>query len=313
MKRFIIQSEILDNLAHSLTSFKKHSRQFGLFLTIGASIYIGVILIFGWEQLLKINWNLYMRSIPSILGIYLFSIILQMCVWLLILREHKQLSLFDLLIYSRTILWRQLPGGIWHWAGRASSYQLENHIPEKIILTGNLIEWLILLINAIGAYGIWGTSLPIWGRLGLITISYMLTMFISTLWYRTKPIWQKLFLGIIWSFLYQASWSTGGIILYLLVINTSKITPVTLIDMNMVWTLAGGISAIAIIAPAGLGIREFSLAYFLSPYLTITNAVIIAILIRFLFIGADLLWGTSGTVICHYFIRKYQTLPQSPP
>jgi hypothetical protein len=59
-----------------------------------------------------------------------------------------------------------------------------------------------------------------------------------------------------------------------------------------IWAEAGGIGFLtSFLVPAGMGIRELALTALLSPYVPPVGGLLIAVLMRVLFVAGDLVWG----------------------
>ena len=109
---------------------------------------------------------------------------------------------------------------------------------------------------------------------------------------------------VLWVGLYTIAYIIGGLILFLLVRGVAPESSVTLTDAIRIWALAGGVGFLtSMIVPAGLGIRELTLTALLAPDVPIVGALLIALLLRMLFITSDLVWGglmwAIGRVLGH--------------
>jgi uncharacterized membrane protein YbhN (UPF0104 family) len=56
--------------------------------------------------------------------------------------------------------------------------------------------------------------------------------------------------------------------------------------------------------PSSLGVREASLILLLQPALPVSMALLIALLIRIVFIFADLVWGMIGVILSQAVLRR---------
>jgi hypothetical protein len=106
--------------------------------------------------------------------------------------------------------------------------------------------------------------------------------------------------------LYTLAWFMGGVIVYLFVQNTGNQT-LSIWHAIYIWTLTGAIGSLIVFIPAGLGIREITLTWLLQPYIPTATAILIAIILRLLFIIGDLVWGMAGWQVSRFFLVKTST------
>ena len=143
-------------------------------------------------------------------------------------------------IYARMILVRRLPGGIWHWLGRATLYTATTSVRTKVVLFGNLMEWGMLILIAGSISVIELVAVPISARVLLSVLLIGGAMALAFTWQpRTRALWLCLAEAILWIFLYGVSWLIGGIILYL-VAHAAGANQLDWAKAVGVWTLAGG-------------------------------------------------------------------------
>lgn len=311
--KFQYNSQWLTRLINNLNKIKHHWKWVGRILTIAAIAYVVLLLAVSWPEIQAINWQNYILVIVIACFIYLISLMLQLFVWLRLISQHHKISWYDVEIYTRTIMLRQLPGGVWHWLGRSTIYQSSTTISAKTILYANMLDWCLILITAFGVYGLFATELSIPIRGVLLALSVVLILFISQSWFARKQKGQQIIEGLFLSMAYMGSWIMGGLILYLLITNNPE-SQITLPTAITIWAVAGGISSITIIAPSGFGIRELSLTFLLQPFVSVPVAIILALLLRLIFTFADFVWGSLGWLISREISnRKGHKLPQSPP
>jgi hypothetical protein len=75
-------------------------------------------------------------------------------------------------------------------------------------------------------------------------------------------------------------------------------------DVIRIWIIAGGAGMLTAVLPSTFGVREISLTYLLSPHLGMSPALLIALLIRILFILAEIVWGATGWGLSWYLQNK---------
>jgi hypothetical protein len=283
---------------------QKRFRWLGLGLTIAAFVYLIALLILSDFNLREIPWEVYWEVSILALGLYLLSLIIQFVIWARMLSFHHKIGWLDMVIYSRVLVMRRLPGGIWHWVGRAAMYTGATEIPGKTIMLANFLEWAMLILIAVGitCFGI--DPIPPILRWLLLILCLGLSAGLAYKWQPgQRRIVAKSSEAIVWAALYCLSWIFGGLIVYSLT-QAAGGEALTWLRATWVWAVTGGSSFLLVFIPAGLGIREITLNWLLSPYLAPTDAILIAVLIRIIFTLADILWGSLGWGISQFFLNK---------
>jgi hypothetical protein len=283
-------------------------RWLGYALTIAAFAYIVALIFWGDFPIETIPWEAYWWVSLLSVGIYLISLLLQFFVWARMLSFHRRINWQDLAIFFRVLLMRRLPGGIWHWVGRATIYKSTTQLSSKVVLIANFLEWTLHILIS-GGIIILGLVVlqPLVRWLGF-SVLLSLAVFLAQAWQPShrKPV-SRVAESILWCFVFGLSWGMGGLIILLLA-RASGIDSINIWQSTWIWGIAGGTSLLMILIPAGLGIREITLTWLLQPYMTQEVALLIAILIRVIFTIADLLWGSLGWWISHR-IAEQKTAP----
>ncbi len=286
-------------------------RWLGYGLTAAGLLYVAVLLVRGGGDLRLIDWQAYLPASVIVLALYLASLILQFVVWVRVLSPHRAPDWTDVEIYARMILTRRLPGGIWHWVGRAAMYTAATQLPTRVVLSANLLEWLLLVLvgfgyaltNLVGPLGPyrWLLAGAVWaGAVGL-----------ATLWQPGKRRWwARLAEGAGWVALYAASWALGGLILFLYA--QAGGAAVGLPQATQVWALSGAIGLIVTLIPAVLGIQEITLTVLLQRQMPPATALVIALLLRVAFTLADVLWGLVGWGLSAAILRRQARVVAKP-
>jgi uncharacterized membrane protein YbhN (UPF0104 family) len=298
-------------LATAVERLKRHGRLFGLFITIGAVAYGLFLVVVGWRQLIEIDWRIYAYSWSISLLLYLISLVAQMMVWLRLISLYQAIHWFDIRVYLHTILLRQIPGGVWHWAGRATWYHKQ--IPARAILLASFIEWVTLLATALIAYAVWAVDQSPLLRISLAVSGLILVSLFVFSWHAAPKtgIASKIADIFLWTVAYIISWSMGGFILYALMYAARL--DISLAHAVTLWTIAGGVSAITIVAPSGLGVRELSLVFLLHSYAPASLAVLIAVMLRLIFILSDLVWGGLGYGLFYFYAPTPVPMERNAP
>ena len=129
---------------------RARGRWVGYALTALAVVYVGGVLVYSGFKIPAIDWQAYLLASLATLGLYLLSLLLQFFVWTRLFSFHHHDGWRDMEIYARMILVRRLPGGIWHWLGRATLYAATTSVPTEVVLFANLMEWGLLILIAGG-------------------------------------------------------------------------------------------------------------------------------------------------------------------
>jgi hypothetical protein len=273
----------------------------------GAFLYLGILLYRSGLQVGMIPWKKYGEAGFLALLLYLFSLLVQFAVWGRMLSFYHQVGWQDAAIFSKALVLRRLPGGIWHWVGRATMYSGTTRVPGKVVLQANFVEWVMLLLVAAGI-SVAGVSAIPWiarGPLSLLLLSCTAGL---AYWWQpgSRSPALKAAEAFLWTALYIISWISGGLIVLIFSMATGD-TGLSWANAIWIWAVTGGSSLFLIIIPAGLGIREIALTWLLNPYFTPADSMIIAVLLRFTFTAADFLWGMLGWVIGRRYVRDEET------
>lgn len=297
LKRWLLQKFAWS--AAQMAKVRTVSRWLTYILTGAGLIYVILIFVYSGQQLGAVAWGEYVPATLLSLLIYLLSLLMQLFVWLRLLSSHHSVGWRDVEIYSRMILMRSLPGGIWHWVGRATMYSATTKVPVRVVVAANLLEWMMFVLAAMGLFLVTVQQQPLVSRtLGVFVISVGVVLAFRWQPSDRSSAW-RLAEGGLWVLLDAVAWLLGACIVYLFV-QASGGSGVGIIDVTRAWTLTGVITLVAIIVPAGLGIREASLTWLLLPYMPGVLGLLVALLIRLLFILCDTIWGVLGWGVSRY-------------
>jgi hypothetical protein len=177
-------------------------------------------------------------------------------------------------------------------------YADSTQVPKKVVIMANFVEWLMLILVA-GGVSIAGIEgLPIYLRVALSSGLIGLSVMLGYTWQPTERHWLgRLSESSLWVLLYSIAWWLGGVVIYQYMQSTPQIlsrADIVVVKAFWIWAVSGGGSMLFIFVPVGLGIREISLTWLLQPYLPISIALVVAVLIRFVYTLADFVWGTLG-------------------
>jgi hypothetical protein len=299
----MMKQQIVNIWSKTTAIMRARGRWVGYALTALAVVYLGGILLYSGFKFPAIDWHAYLLASLATLGLYPISLLLQFFVWIRLFSFHHRVGWRDMEIYARMILVRRLPGGIWHWFGRATLYTATTSVRTEVVLFGNLMEWGMLILIAGSISAIEWDTMPISARVLLPVLMIGGTIALAVKWQpHTRAWWHRLAEATLWVLLYGVAWLIGGIILYL-VVRAAGANQLEWATAVGVWALAGGVSMIITIVPV-IGVQEVSLVFLLQPYLPASAALLVALLLRLLFTLSDVLWGLTGWAIASLALRK---------
>jgi hypothetical protein len=286
-----------------------------LLFTVAFMVFL---LIQGREELRQFDdwratWRAYLAACAQGFLLYPLSLIVQAWIWGMMIARLGQLSggWRDVEIYAYTHLMRRLPGAVWYLAGRTVIYR-EWGIGARVTLAASGLEWLLLIAAAASLGGALSLSGPGSWLLGsgllalfVLAISWGLRTLPSVRGQRWVPQFARNGLAklsttamprnrdlALWVILYAVAYIVGGSILFLLLQGVAPDAGITLRNAIRIWALAGGLGfLITMFVPIGVGIPELTLTALLVPYMPLVGALLIAVLLRMLFIVSDLVWG----------------------
>ncbi len=302
-----------------------------LFFTVG---FLLALLAYGYEELQQFDdWQAYLAACAQGFLLYPISLSVQALTWSMMMARLGSTGggWRDVEIYAYTHLMRRLPGAPWYLAGRTVRYY-EQGIGAHVTLAASGLEWLLLLAMAATIYG--ALSLPFrslwWVGLAFFLIVAILIagalQRIRLCWPTQERVGGPRFLRrvlgslsaiepprgrelVLWMGLYAVAYVVGGLILFLLVRGVAPMSGITVSDAIRIWALAGGVGFLtSTFIPAGMGVRELTLTALLVPNLPVAGALLVAVLLRLLFIVSDLVWGGLMWVVARTLERKRQGL-----
>jgi len=275
-------------------------------LSVAAILYLIVLLVYSGYKVKEVAWQDYWLPVLFSIILCLISHTLQFVVWVGLIADHHRLGWDDLQYYARFLMLRRLPGGIWQWVGRSSMYSGSEDFSSGAVITASFLEWFVLLLVGISIIVAGLQSLPLYVVILLSGLILGVAMFLSYQWQsntKTRP--RRVFEAALWIVLYGSAWILGGAIV--LILAQPGLQPAAELDLfraTWIWTTAGSIGALIIFLPAGLGIRDISLVLLLQPYLPTANAVVVSVLMRFILILGDTIWGLAGSLISTKKLRQ---------
>ncbi len=288
-------------------------RWLGMVLSAAALIYLATILFKSGLQFRQLDWKQYLLPILISLAIYLFSLVIQFIVWARMISFHRKVNWQDVQIYSRMILMRRLPSGAWHWVGRTALYSSTTELPVRVSIVGSLLEWFLLILVGAGLFFAVLETLGVAYRLLCVLVAIGTALAITFSWQpKDRPWFLRLVEGCFWIFLYGAAWICG-LSIFMLFVHTAGAGQMGWLEALRVWTIAAGIGVLTVILPFTLGIQEVTLVWLLRPWVSQPIALLVALMIRLVYILADAIWGILGWILSRFVLRSRSQVRISGP
>jgi len=184
-------------------------------------------------------------------------------------------------IVSTSDMAKYLPGGIWHFVGRAGYYHAVD-MPVAMITKAMIQEHLWFIVSAglasslfltVGYGSVWGLLIiPIW-----VLIIY--------LWGRHVAL-SRIVMVVVVQFV---MWLVTGFSFAILL--PGMLSAPQLMIATGAFTLSWLIGFLMIFAPGGIGVREVVLVAVLSPILLTTDSTVFAIIHRILWVIVEFLFA----------------------
>jgi hypothetical protein len=298
----------------------------GVFLCTVA--FLVFILLRSTDELRELDdWPTYLGVCARGFLLYPISLIVQALIWRMMIMRLGQTAggWWDIEIYAYSSLMRHLPGMIWYLAGRATMYHTRG-VGAGVALMASGLEWILLLAAAVLVYG----TLSLTGS-GMLLISIVLlsALIVATALALRQALLASTRLPVpgfirrrltalatapvpgaadltLWLSLYVLTYFVAGWILLVVVRGVAPEVTMGLDTATKIWAVTGGIgSLLSAIVPAGLGVRELTLTVLLSPPMSMAGAIVVAILLRMLYVGGSLIWGGMLWAIAR-LIRRHR-------
>jgi hypothetical protein len=194
------------------------------------------------------------------------------------------------------VLMRSLPGGAWHWVGRISMYSGATEVPTRVVVLGIFLEWALLILVGAAIFVAF-LPFPVLSVLGSLLLAGA-AIALAVSWQPSERGWpRRLAEAFLWVMLDGVVWLAGTAILFLFAGALAGFGRLQPLQSLYVWTFSGSLSMLIIFLPSSLGVREISLVARLQPTFDTSVALLIALLIRIVFIFADIFWGLAGWLL----------------
>jgi hypothetical protein len=191
---------------------------------------------------------------------------------------------------------KYLPGGIWHFVGRAGFYHADG-LPLRAVTRAMVVENLWLVLSAFLA-GLIGTlTYYLSGARAGIAAAGLLAVWWALLWlirlrFGGVRSWRAGLSGLA---LQAAVWALVGISLWIILPGVSGWGSVAL--AIGAFCLSWVVGYVAVFAPGGIGVRETVMAALLVPLLAAPDALIYAAVHRFVWVAAELALGILAKAV----------------
>lgn len=263
-------------------------------------IYPLALLYFSKNEILNLNWSSFFKIFMLCVLIYNISMSLQNLSWSLIVDGSLANYWFNSNIYFKTILMKRLPGGVWHWLGRANLYDIQQSSERNSITRANLTEWVLLILSGLSGYAF---TINYWVGIGGLFLTILVAFFLLLRDDDRKWICQ-LFLSIILVLTYSICWLVGGLILHWLLVSVNSPGDVSFHYSFGIWCLSSAIGMFFFFLPSGALIRDFTLSALLSKYYEPAKFLLVILQVRIIFLAADFLWSFLSLQLINSIRRK---------
>lgn len=287
------------------TGWRRHLLM--IFLVLLSFAIIARILIDNWQLLVEYDWNLRLEWLVTALIFFLIDFFLSLYVWHLLVSRlaHFGNLRLNIKFVLQSNLARRLPGTVWYVASRAVLYQDEG-ISKT---TTSLLSALEVAMYIVSGTVVTLMTLPLWlvsdelnlelGRLWLLVLVLPVSLILvhprilKWIWSRLNRRQSTLTLHwgdtILWLILFMGTWVLGGAVLFS-IINVFQTAPMAeFITITGMWAAAGTISLIGFVTISFFSLREASLVILLSQLVPLPIALIIAVVVRLLWLSGELL------------------------
>ncbi len=185
---------------------------------------------------------------------------------------------------------KYLPGGIWHFVGRAGFYHADG-LPLRAVTRAMVIEnlWLVLSAFLAGVFGTLAYYLS-GARAGIATVG-LIAVWWALLWlirlrFGGERSWRASLGGLA---LQAAIWALMGVSLWIILPGLSGWQSGALATGAFCLSWVAGY--VAVFAPGGIGVRETVMTALLVPLLAAPDALVYAAVHRFVWVAAELALG----------------------
>jgi glycosyltransferase 2 family protein len=277
-------------------------------------VVIGLMVVLVWrnyESILDFPWRLHAGYIGLAAVFHSLALWVTFWVWHLMIRALGDFGALapNVRFYYVSTLAKRIPTGLPYIGGRLLLYKQVN-VSAAAVLNCIFLENLL-----IGTGGIlfFVALLPIYAapiepvvRVGLTVLGCVLVAALLlrsgfavefTNWVLARlgkaglerfPTRRELFAWIGW---YVLPWPLAGFSLYYALLGFTDAVTVSVQDALMISTLATLVTLLNFVIPAGLGLKELTLAALLTPWMPLPTAIVVSLLYRLLHTLNEVLWA----------------------
>jgi uncharacterized membrane protein YbhN (UPF0104 family) len=276
------------------TILRKYLKHFGLLFVAVIIVFLACKLYSTWNEIpfaqIRINYFWLLASGLNLLG----SFVCIIAAWQKILNSLRHRLSFgkSWWVVTGSFLAKYVPGNIWVIGGRMYLCKREG-IPEKISGTGVILEMVavllgVLLVFMISMPFLVSHGLPAWIWYLLVPIPFSAVLFFSPIlprvlkWMAARFLRKELDLTFGNKDLVKAlgfyilSSLLQGVALFFIIRSIYPLGYENIPDVIGIFNGSWAVGFLSFITPAGLGVREGVLTMFLSRYLPLPMAIIIA-------------------------------------
>ena len=269
-------------------------RYLGSLFSLACVIFIFIRLKGYWDkiQITQLNEKLLYAIVILSLAYGMANVLLALS-WNYLLRAFKVTSELktSIKIYGISQLGKYIPGNIFQFAGK-QALAMKNGLPTKNTLKANAAELVILLISGILLSLIIPLVMSTHISVNLILLLWLVTI-ATFLWLTHKyfnDLLVKAFLSQLTFLVLSASFFS--LLLYF-VIQPVDLTLRIILFTATAYNLSWLVGLVTPGAPAGIGVREFVVLFFLSPVYPESQLLLIVLLGRVVTTLGDLLFFFS--------------------
>ena len=280
----------------------RNNPTFSKVLGVISIIYPLILIYFSRDEISNLDWSTFLSIFLVCILIYNISMSLQNLSWSLIVDGSLANYWFNSAVYFKTILMKRLPGGVWHWLGRANLYDIQQSSERNSITRANLTEWLLLILCGLSGFAF---TINHWVGIASLVLTIVVGFFLLLQGDRKRI--HSLLLSIILNVTYSICWLVGGLILHWLLVSVNSPGYVSFQYSFGTWCLSSAIGMFFFFFPSGALIRDFSLSALLSKHYEPAKFLLVILQVRIIFLAADFLWSFLSLQLIK-LIREKHTL-----
>ncbi|MEX1018678.1 MAG: lysylphosphatidylglycerol synthase domain-containing protein [Litorilinea sp.] len=278
---------------------------------------MGVLIWRNFASIVAFPWRLHAGYIGLALLFHSLALWVTFWVWHLMLRalgNFGQLAA-NLRFYYVSTLAKRLPTGLPYVGGRLFLYK-QMRVSGAAVLNCIFLENLLIgtagVLFFVALLPIYTMPVAPWVRLGLVGLGIGLVAALLlrsgfavefTNWVLGRlgktgldraPTRREMFT---WIGLYVLPWPLAALSLYYAARGFSTSIAISIPDAMMISTLATLVTLLNFIIPAGLGLKEITLAALLAPWMPLPTAIVFSLIYRLLHTLNDIVWALLALLI----------------